>query len=44
MQTVYKIILALCVAGAAILIPSLFVAATWIQVNDKIEEERHENP
>lgn len=44
MQTFYKIILALCGAGEAILITFLIVAATWIQVNERIEEEKHENP
>ena len=40
MQLMYKALLILCVVSLAILIPALFVAATWLQVK---EEEKNEN-
>ena len=36
----YKALLILCVASLAILVPALFVAATWPQVK---EGEKNEN-
>lgn len=36
----YKALLILCVVSLAILIPALFVAATWMQVK---EGEKNEN-
>ena len=40
MQLIYKALLILCVISLAILVPSLFVAATWMQVK---EDEKNEN-
>ena len=40
MQVIYKALLILCVVSLAILIPALFVAATWLQVK---EAEKNEN-
>lgn len=40
MQLMYKALLILCVASLAILVPALFVAATWLQVK---EGEKNEN-
>ena len=39
-QLMYKALLILCVVSLAILIPALFVAATWLQVK---EGEKNEN-
>lgn len=36
----YKALLILCVVSLAILVPALFVAATWLQVK---EGEKNEN-
>lgn len=36
----YKALLILCVVSLAILVPALFVSATWLQVK---EEEKNEN-
>lgn len=35
MQLMYKALLILCVVSLAILVPALFVAATWLQVKDE---------
>ena len=40
MQVMYKALLILCVVSLAILVPALFVAATWMQVK---EGENNEN-
>ena len=40
MQVIYKALLILCVVSLAILVPALFVAATWLQVK---EDEKNEN-
>ena len=40
MQLIYKALLILCVVSLSILIPALFVAATWMQVK---EAEKNEN-
>ena len=40
MQLMYKALLILCVASLSILVPALFVAATWLQVK---EGEKNEN-
>ena len=40
MQLMYKALLILCVVSLAILVPVLFVAATWLQVK---EGEKNEN-
>ena len=40
MQVIYKALLILCVVSLSILIPALFVAATWLQVK---EGEKNEN-
>ena len=40
MQLMYKAMLILCVVSLAILIPAMFVAATWLQVK---EDEKNEN-
>lgn len=40
MQVIYKALLILCASSLAILIPALFVAATWLQVK---EGEKNEN-
>ena len=40
MQLIYKAMLILCVSSLAVLIPALFVAATWLQVK---EDEKNEN-
>lgn len=40
MQVIYKALLILCVVSLAILVPSLFVAETWLQVK---EGEKNEN-
>ena len=40
MQLIYKALLILCVVSLSILIPALFVAATWLQVK---EGEKNEN-
>ena len=40
MQLIYKALLILCVVSLAILIPALFVAATWLQTK---EGEKNEN-
>ena len=40
MQIIYKVLLILCVVSLAILVPALFVAATWLQVK---EGEKNEN-
>lgn len=40
MQLMYKALLILCVVSLSILVPALFVAATWLQVK---EGEKHEN-
>ena len=34
-QLIYKALLILCVVSLAILVPALFVAATWLQVKDE---------
>ena len=34
-QLMYKALLILCVVSLAILVPALFVAATWLQVKDE---------
>ena len=34
MQLMYKALLILCVVSLAILVPALFVAATWLQVKE----------
>lgn len=36
----YKALLILCVVSLAILVPAMFVAATWLQVK---EDEKNEN-
>ena len=40
MQLMYKALLILCVVSLAILVPALFVAATWLQTK---EGEKNEN-
>ena len=40
MQLIYKALLILCVSSLSILVPALFVAATWLQVK---EGEKNEN-
>lgn len=40
MQLIYKALLILCVVSLSILIPALFVAATWLQVK---EGDKNEN-
>ena len=40
MQLMYKALLILCVVSLAILVPALFVAATWLQVK---EGEKNDN-
>ena len=40
MQLMYKALLILCVVSLAILVPALFVAATWLQVK---EGDKNEN-
>ena len=40
-QLIYKALLILCVVSLAILVPALFVAATWLQVK---EGKNNENP
>ena len=40
MQLIYKALLILCVVSLAILIPAMFVAATWLQVK---EDDKNEN-
>ena len=39
-QLIYKALLILCVVSLAILVPALFVAATWLQTK---EGEKNEN-
>ena len=40
MQLIYKALLILCVSSLAVLVPAMFVAATWLQVK---EDEKNEN-